>query len=152
MLNIGNELKALLELIRLQNIYIQQVLPIIYHLSSDSALITNNYFQKFINHFLEFTHYHYNAEGCSQTVQLVPSYQYLLWEKILDTQVLSAAEQMEMAIEYLDETARTVQIQLQPQMLLLNQSVILLEETQFRIIEKIEIIMANSNPVHQLQN
>ena len=151
-MNIGIEIKSLLELIRLQNIYIQQIIPIIYHLSADTALITNSDFQKFTSHFLEFTHYHYNSEGCSQTAQLAQVYQYAFWEKILDTQVLSAAEQMEMAIEYLEEASKAVQIQQQPQMLLLNQSVILIEETQFKIIELLEVMMANSQPVPQLYN
>jgi hypothetical protein len=152
MLNTGNELKNLHELIKIQNIYIQQILPVIYYLAADSALIANNNFQKFITCFWEFTHHHYNAEGCSQTAQLAQVYQSFLWEKILDIQILSAAEQMELAIEYLEEATRTVEIQLQPQMMLLNQSMILLEETQLRIIERLEAIMAESQPAAKFQN
>jgi len=152
MLKSENELKNLHELIKIQNLYIQQILPVIYHLAIDSALITNNNFKKFIACFWEFTHYHYNAEGCSQTALLSQTYQSFLWEKILDIQILSAAEQMELAIEYLEETARAVETQLQPQVMLLNQSMILLEETQFRIIEKLEAIIAQNEPLCKFLN
>jgi hypothetical protein len=152
MLDIGKELKGLHELIKLQNIYIQQTLPFIYHLAADSALITNHNFQKFAACFLEFMRCHYNAEGCSLTAQLTLSYQYFLLEKILDIQILSAAEKLELAIEYLEEAAKSIQTQLQPQIIVLNQNMLLLEETQLRIIEKAEGIMNSNNLPVRFQN
>jgi hypothetical protein len=152
MLKIGNELKSLHELIKLQNIYIQQILPFIYHLAADSALITNHHFQKFAANFLEFMRYHYNAEGCCQTGLLALSYQQLLLEKILDIQILTAAEKMELAIEYLEEAAKSIPLQLQPQIIVLNQNMLLLEETQLRIIEKVEGILNANKLTVSFQN
>lgn len=152
MFNQTEDMNNLLTLMRLQNSYISELNKLIYAVISDMTLANNHEFSKFVNHFFEFSHYHYNSEGYSQAAQLVQTYHYILLERLFDSQVLAAAEQMELAIGHLEMAARDTQIRLNPQILLLNQGILLMEETQLKIIETLEALLKSSHPAPQFQN
>ncbi|WP_425060725.1 hypothetical protein [Sporomusa carbonis] len=152
MLNQMEEQNNLLALMKLQNSYIHQFKKLIFSAAADVTLANNQDFCEFIAHFLEFTHYHYNSEGYSQAAQLVQAYHYILMEKLLDSHVLAAAEQMELAIGHLEMAVLDKQVRLNPQIIMLNQCILLMEEIQLKIIESLEAILANSRPAPQLQN
>ena len=146
------DISNLLALMRLQNNYILQVNKLIYAAVTDLTLASSHEFSEFVAHFCEFVHYHFNSEGYSQAAQLVQAYHYTLLERLLDNQVLVAAEQIELAIGHLEMAAREVQIRVHPQMILLNQGILLMEETQLKIIECLEAMLVNSRPTQQWQN
>jgi hypothetical protein len=150
--NQTDEMNTLLDLMRVQNRYIHELNKLIYSAATDMTLANNREFTEFVNHFSEFARYHYNSEGYSQAAQLVQAYNYILLEKLLDSQVLAAAEQMELSIGHLEMTVREIQIRLHPQMILLNQGILLMEETQLKIIEKLEALLESTHPAPQLQN
>ncbi|HWR43634.1 hypothetical protein [Sporomusa sp.] len=152
MFNQVEDLNNLLALMRVQNSYIHELNKLIYSAVSDMTLATNHEFTEFVNHFSEFARYHYNSEGYSQAAQLVQAYHYILLERLLDSQVLAAAEQMELAIGHLEMAVRETQIRLKPQIMLLNHGILLMEETQLKIIETLEVLLKSSHPVLQLQN
>lgn len=150
--NQTEEMNNLLALMRLQNSYIHELNKLIYVAATDMTLANNHEFAEFVSHFFEFAHYHYNSEGYSQAAQLVQTYHYILLERLLDSQVLAAAEQMELAIGHLEMAVRDKQIRFQPQIMLLNQGILLMEETQLKIIECLEELLESANPAPQLQN
>jgi hypothetical protein len=150
--NQTDEVNNLLTLMKLQNSNIHELNKLILTTVSDMMLPTSHEFNEFVKHVSEFAHYHYNSEGYSQAAQLVQAYHYILWERLLDSQVLAAAEQMELAIGYLELVARERQIRIHPQILLLNQCILFMEETQLKIIETLEKLLENSHPAPQLQN
>ncbi|HWR05496.1 hypothetical protein [Sporomusa sp.] len=152
MFNQMEELNNLLALMRVQNSYIHELNKLIYCAVSDMTLATSHEFTGFVNHFSEFARYHYNSEGYSQAAQLVQTYHYILLERLLDSQVLAAAEQMELAIGHLEMAVRETQIRLNPQVILLNHGMLLMEETQLKIIESLEVLLKSCHPALQLQN
>jgi len=142
----------LLALMRLQNSYICELNKLIYAAAANMTLANNPEFAKFVTRFFEFAHYHYNSEGYSQAAQLVQTYHYILLERLLDSQVLVAAEQMELAIGHLELAAQEIPVRFHPQIILLNQGILLMEETQLKIIESLEELLESSYPAPQLQN
>jgi len=72
-------------------------------------------------------------------------------ERLLDSEVLAAAEQLELAISHLELAAKEPKIRINPHIMLLTQSICLLEETQLKIIESLETFILDNRPV-QLQN
>lgn len=152
MFNQTEEMNNLLTLMRLQNSYIQELNKLIYATVSDVTLANNREFCEFVTRFFEFAHYHYNSEGYSQAAQLVQAYHYILLERLLDSQVLAAAEQMELAIGHLERAVRETPKRFQPEILLLNQGILLMEENQLKIIETLEKLLERSQPIPQLQN
>ncbi len=152
MFNQTEELNNLLTLMKLQNSYIHELNKLIYITVSNMTLANNHEFSEFVTHFSEFAHYHYNSEGYSQAAQLVQAYHYILLERLLDSQVLAAAEQMELAIGHLEMAVRETPLRFNPQILLLNQGILLMEETQLKIIETLEKLLESTHPAPQLQN
>ena len=152
MFNRTEAVNNLLTLMRLQNSYIHELNKLIYAAATDLTLANNPEFTKFVADFFEFAHYHYNSEGYSQAAQLVQIYHYILLERLLDSQVLVAAEQMELAIGHLEMAVREMQARFHPQIILLNQGILLMEETQLKIIESLEELLERSQPVPNLQN
>lgn len=142
----------LLALMRLQNSYIHELNKLIYAAIADMTLANNHEFAKFVTNFSEFTRYHYNSEGYSQAAQLVQTYHYILLERLLDSQVLVAAEQMELAISHLEMVIREKPARFHPQIILLNQGILLMEETQLKIIESLEELLEDTHPAPNLQN
>ncbi|HML86862.1 MAG TPA: hypothetical protein PKA28_00255 [Methylomusa anaerophila] len=152
MISWGDELNTLLALLKIQNTNIHQMNIIILSLATDLSLTNNSEYQEFIFHFEEFSRCHYNSEGYSQATESVQAYRYILLERLLDTQILAAAEQMEMAISHLESAIREPYIRVNPQILLLNQGIFQLEETQLKIIESLESMLEHHRSAKILQN
>lgn len=142
----------LLALMRRQNSYIHELNKLIFITAGDMTIANNLEFAKFVTSFFEFTHYHYNSEGYSQAAQLVQTYHYLLLERLLDSHILAAAEQMELAINHLEMAGRDIQARYHPQIILVNQGILLIEETQLKIIESLEALSESSHFAPKLQN
>jgi len=136
---------------KLQNSYIHELNKLIYAAVTDITLSNNHEFTNFVKHFSEFAHYHYNSEGYSQAAQLVQTYHCILLERLLDSQVLAAAEQLELAVGHL-EAVYELQVRFHPHVILLNQGILLMEETQLKIIESLESLLKSFQPAPQLQN
>ena len=152
MFNRTEAVNNLLALMRVQNSYIHELNKLIYAAVADITLANNHEFAKFVTSFSEFIHYHYNSEGYSQAAQMVQTYHYILLERLLDSQVLVAAEQMELAIGHLEMAVREIQARFHPQIILLNQGILLMEETQLKIIESLEELLERSQPAPKLPN
>jgi len=147
----GAEFNDVLSLIQLQNSYINKIYKLIYLLDDDLAVAGNNEFREFIVHFNLFAQHQASSEGFSKAMEAVQVYHYVLLEKLLDSQVLAAAEQLEMAAGYLELFSRDQKLRGNPQILLLNQSINLLEENQLKIMENLEDLLLGSRQKH-LQN
>lgn len=147
----GAEFNDVLSLIQLQNTYINKIYKLIYLVDDDLAVSGNNEFREFIVHFNMFAQHQASSEGFSKAMEAVQVYHYVLLEKLLDGQVLVAAEQLEMAAGYLELIARDQKLRGNPQILLLNQSINLLEENQLKIMEDLEDLLLGSRQKH-LQN
>jgi hypothetical protein len=142
----------LLALMKIQNSYIHELNKLIFVAAGDVALANNHEFAKFVTRFFEFTYYHYNSEGYSQAAQLVQNYHYILLERLLDNQMLAAAEQMELAIGHLEMAGRDIPARYHPQIILLNQGILQIEETQLKIIENLEALFESYHFAPKLQN
>jgi hypothetical protein len=147
----GAEFNDVLSLIQLQNTYINKIYKLIYLLGDDLAVSGNNEFREFIVHFNLFAQCQASSEGFSKAMEAVQVYHYALLEKLLDSQVLAAAEQLEMAAGYLELFSRDPKLRGNSQVLLLNQSINLLEENQLKIMESLEDLLLGSRQKH-LQN
>ena len=147
----GAEFNDVLSLIQLQNSYINKIYKLIYLLGDDLAVSGNSEFKEFIAHFNMFAQHQASSEGFSKAMEAVQVYHYVLLETLLDSQVLAAAEQLEMAAGCLELFSRDQKLRGNPQVLLLNQSINLLEENQLKIMEDLEDLLLGSRQKH-LQN
>lgn len=149
----GMDCAAVLALMQVQNTYIQQVYRVIYALSTDINIATNGEFQEFAVHFMNFAQHHFSSDGFCRALDTIQMYHYVYFEKLLDTQVLAAAEQLELAVTHLEMVARETKSRGNPQLIvLLNHGITVLEETQLKIIESLEKIVRTATEKNQLQN
>lgn len=144
----GAEFNDVLSLIQLQNSYINKIYKLIYLLNEDGALSDNNEFREFTAHYNTFAQHQASSEGFSRAMETVQVYHYVLLEKLLDSQVLAAAEQLQMAAGYLELFSRDSKLRTNAQILLLNQSIGLLEENQLKIMENLEALLLRSRQKH----
>ncbi|MGI6091424.1 MAG: hypothetical protein GX348_08355 [Veillonellaceae bacterium] len=147
----SNDFSNMLTLMRAQNTYISQAVKYIFSLYSDLNLAGNTSFQEFALHFHTFIINHASSEGFSKAIETQQVCNYVLLDKLLTTQVLTAAENLETAISHLELVGRLNNTRTNPKLLLLNHSISLLEETELKIIEILESILENSCKI-QLQN
>lgn len=147
----GIEFNTILTLMQVQRSYINQVYKLIYTLFADLNMANNTEFQEFTTHFNVFVQNHASSEGFSKAMEAVQVYHYALLEKLLDDEVLAAAEELELAIGHLELAVREQKARVNLQILLLNQGIVLLEEAQLKIIESVEALLKNSRET-QLQN
>ncbi len=145
------EFNDVLTLMRLQNAYINQISKFIYLLCADLNIAGNTAFREFTEHFHVFMQNHASSEGFSKALEMLQSYNYFLLDKLLSSEVLAAAEQLELAISHLELVDRVQQAGFNSQLMLLNHSINFLEETQLKIIETLERLLENSYQ-KQLQN
>lgn len=144
----GAEFSDVVSLIQLQNSYINQIYKLIYLLNSDLTVAGNGEYREFTAHFNTFAQHQASSEGFSKAMEAVQVYHYVLLEKLLDSQVLAAAEQLELAAGRLELFSRDPKLRSNQQVLLLNQSINLLEETQLRIMENLEALLLGSRQKH----
>ena len=140
----GAEFGDVLSLIQLQNSYINKIYKLIYLLNNDLVVATSSEYQEFTVHFNTFAQHQASSEGFGQAMDAVKVYHYVLLEKLLDSQIIAAAEQLEIAAGHLELIARDAKLRVNPQLLILNQSISLLEETQLKIMENLEALLAGS--------
>lgn len=140
----GAGLSSLLSLMQLQNTYIQKLYRVIYLVGTDISIANNTEFQEFVSHFNLFAQHHAGSEGFGKAIEAVQVYYNILLERLLDTQILSAAEDLEIAIVHLEMAMREPKIRSNIQVALLNEGMSLLEETELRIIETLETLLENS--------
>ncbi|MBP2645396.1 MAG: hypothetical protein H6Q75_836 [Firmicutes bacterium] len=144
----GAEFGDVLSLIQLQNSYINQIYKLVYLLNGDLAIAGNSEFREFTVHFNIFAQHQAGSEGFSKAIEAVQVFHYVLLEKLLDSQVLAAAEQLEMAASHLEVFFRDKRMRGNQQVVLLNQSINLLEETQLRIMENLETLLTGCREKH----
>lgn len=147
----GAEFSDVLTLIQLQNSYINKLYKLIYLLNNDLTVASTNEFQEFTACFNLFAQCQASSEGFSRAMEAVQLYHYVLLERLLDSQVLAAAEQLERAAGYIELLVRDPKLRTSAQVLLLNQGISLLEENQLKIMENLEALLAGSRQ-KQLQN
>jgi hypothetical protein len=136
---------------QLQNTYINKIYRVIYLINTDLSIAINSEFQEFIGQFNLFVQHHASSEGFGRAIDAVQIYYNMLLERMLDTQILSAAEALELAITHLEMAMREPKIRSNMQVVLLNEGISLLEETELKIIETLEDLLENSRQI-SLQN
>jgi len=142
---------SILTLMQVQNNYINQVARLIYQICSDFNIAASAEFQDFTTHFTTFMQNQAGSEGYGRAINSIQFYHYAILERLLDSEVLAAAEQLELAISHLELAAKEPKFRINPHIMLLTQGICLLEETQLKIIESLETFIIVSRPV-QLQN
>lgn len=144
----GIEFNKVLILMELQNNYISQLYKRIDSLGIDLNVSSNLEFKEFMTHFNLFMQNHARSEGFSNAMETIQVYNYSLLDKLLNTDVLAAAEELETAIVYLEMLVNQSQTRTNPKVVLLNQSITILEETQLKIIEFLEGLLLLFRQTH----
>jgi len=134
----GIEFNRVLILMGLQNDYISQLYKRIDSLSANFTMSNHLEFKEFMTHFNLFMQNHARSEGFSNAMETIQVYNYSLLDKLLSSDVLTAAEELETAILYLEMLVNQSQTRTNPEIVLLNQSISIVEETQLKIIEFLE--------------
>jgi|GEM_PF-870104 len=137
----GIEFNRVLILMELQNNYISQLYKRIDSLSVNFNVSNHLEFKEFMTHFNLFIQNHARSEGYCSALETIQVYNYSLLDKLLNTNVLAAAEELETAILYLEMLVNESQTRTNPEIVLLNQNIIILEETQLKIIEFLEELL-----------
>ena len=134
----GIEFNKVLILMQLQSHYISQLYKCIHSLNANLNVSSHSGFKEFMTHFNLFMQNHARSEGFSNAMETIQVYNYSLLDKLLNNDVLTAAEELEVAIEYLEMLVIQSQTRTSPEIVLINHSISTLEETQFKIIEFLE--------------
>jgi len=137
----GIEFNKILILMQLQNNYISQLYKCINSLSADFNVSNNQEFKEFMIHFNLFMQHHARSEGFSNAMETIQVYNYSLLDKLLNGDILAAAEELEIAIEYLEKLVIQSQTRTNTEIVLLNHNINILEETQLKIIELLESLL-----------
>ena len=144
----GIEFNKVLILMELQNNYICQLYKRIESLSADFNVSNNLEFKEFMKHFNLFIQNHARSEGFSSAMETIQVYNYSLLDKLLNSDVLTAAEELEIAIVYLEMLVTQSQTRTNLEIVLLNQSISIVEETQLKIIEFLEGLLLLFRQTH----
>ncbi|MBP2627094.1 MAG: hypothetical protein H6Q68_1805 [Firmicutes bacterium] len=144
----GIEFNKVLILMELQNNYISQLYKRVDSLGFDFNVSSNLEFKEFMTHFNLFIQNHARSEGFSNAMETIQVYNYTLLDKLLNSNVLVAAEELEIAIVYLEMLVTQSQTRTNPQVVLLNQNISILEETQLKIIEFLEGLLLLFRQTH----
>ncbi|MDU4959764.1 MAG: hypothetical protein E6X17_03740 [Sporomusaceae bacterium] len=144
-------MQTVLSLMQVQHNYISQLYGILINACSDGEIARNREFAAFAQHFLQFVQHHSSSLGFTQALDTIRVYHFVLLELLLDTQIVAAAEQLELAISSLESVQSTPAIAAAPQLTVLHYGMDLLEEVQLNIITLVEEMVAVSRR-GQLQN
>lgn len=137
----GTEFNGVLILMQLQNNHINQLHKHIDAVATDFSVSNTMEFKEFMMHFNLFMRNHARSEGFSNAMETIQVYNHSLLDKLLNSDVLAAAEELEAAIVYLEMLVSQSQTRTNPKIVVLNQSISILEETQLRIIEFLESLL-----------
>ena len=144
----GTEFNGVLILMQLQNNYINQLHKYIDSVAADFNVSNTTEFKEFMVHFNLFIRNHARSEGFSNAMETIQVYNHSLLDKLLSSDVLAAAEELEAAIVYLEMLASQSQTRTNSKVVVLNQSISVLEETQLKIIEFLESLLRNFRQNH----
>ena len=144
----GTEFNGVLILMQLQNNYINQLHKYIDSVAADFNVSNTTEFKEFMVHFNLFIRNHARSEGFSNAMETIQVYNHSLLDKLLSSDVLAAAEELEAAIVYLEMLASQSQTRTNSKIVVLNQSISVLEETQLKIIEFLESLLRNFRQNH----
>ena len=134
----GIEFNKVLFLMQLQSHYISQLYKCIHSLNANLNVSSHPGFKEFMTHFNLFMQNHARSEGFSNAMEAIQVYNYSLLDKLLNGDILAAAEELEIAIEYLEKLVIQSQTRTNTEIVLLNHNISILEETQLKIIEFLE--------------
>lgn len=148
--NKEKEVANILKLLQVQKNCINQMARLIYVINTEGHSCST-VFQKFSMHFSNFMQKHAASEGFAEAIHTVQVYHYVLLEKLLDEEVVPAAEELELAVGHLEMLLKDVMTRKNPHFFLLNQSIVSLEEVQLAIIETLEKLLQQFEGI-QLQN
>ena len=137
------EFNRIFLLLQLQNQCISQLYQHIDALTADLYVSTKLEFKAFLTHFKLFIQNHARSEGFCTAVETLQVYNQSLLDKLLNSIVLIAAEELELSIVYLEILAGQSSGRTDPKIILLNQKMSTLEETQLQIIEFLEELLLN---------
>lgn len=137
------EFNRIFLLLQLQNQCISQLYQHIDALTADLYVSTKLEFKAFLTHFKLFIQNHARSEGFCTALETVQVYNQSLLDKLLNSIVLIAAEELELSIVYLEILAGQSSGRTDPKIILLNQKMSTLEETQLQIIEFLEELLLN---------
>ncbi|CUH93992.1 hypothetical protein P22_0054 [Propionispora sp. 2/2-37] len=144
----GKQLHDVLQLMQVETNYMNQIYQLIYILFVDPHVANNAEFHEFVLHYHASTQHHITGAGFGEAMDVVQVYHYVLLEKLMDNKVLAAAEELEEAILHLELAMEDVKIKANPQIILLNQSIELLEEVQLKIIQYLQQLLEKSRRCH----
>lgn len=144
------EISNILKLLQVQKNSINQIHRLIYVINTEGHSCST-IFQKFSMHFNHFMQSHASSEGFAKAIHTVQVYHFMLLEKLLDDEVVAAAEELELAVGHLEILLRDLKVRNNPHFFLLNQTITTLEEVQLNIIESLEQLLKQYQNT-QLQN
>ncbi len=132
----------IVKLLQLQSSYVEQISKLMIALCCEFNKGTSTNFLHFVSHFSSFSHFQAGSEGYSRALELIQIYHSMFIERLLDQFIVTGAEQLELAIAYLEIVlAEPIGI-FNTDLAALNQRMVLLEETELKIIEVLEILLA----------
>lgn len=144
----GLEINSLITLMQLQSSYIHQVYISIYSLCIERNMIDSIAFKEFVKHFNAFMQSHARSEGFGKAMETIEVCNHILLEKLLDSDVMIAAEELEIAIVYLETIIYQSQINTNSELLLLSRNINSIEETQLKIIELLKNLLLIFHQTH----
>jgi hypothetical protein len=137
-----HQFSQIVKLIQLQSNYVEQINNSMLLLWCQLNKGTSTHFLHFVNHFSSFIHFQAGSEGYSRALELIQIYHSMFIERLLDGFVVTGAEQLELAIAHLDGVLAEPAGMLNADLAVLNQRLIVLEETELKIIEVLEQLLA----------
>lgn len=144
----GAEFNGALILMQLQNNYISQLHKYIDSIAADFNVSNSTEFKEFVRHFNLFVRNHARSEGFSNAMETIQVYNHGLLDKLLNSDVLAAAEELEAAIVYLEMLASQPLTRTNSTIVILNQNISIVEETQLKIIEFLESLLLTFRQNH----
>lgn len=147
-LSCDDGIQDVLTLMRIQTDWIIQLHSMLVVACTDMQVINDKKFQEFTLHFVKFIQFQAGSMGFSQVVSNIQVCNFALLELLLDTQIVAAAEHLELAITSL-EIAKSEPHNINNQhMNMLYYGLGLLEEVQFQIIALVESAAALSKQLY----
>ena len=132
----------IVKLLQLQSSYVEQISKLIIALCCEFNRGASTHFLHFVSHFSSFIHFQAGSEGYSRALELIEIYHSMFIERLLDHFVVTGAEQLELAIAHLEIVLTEPVGIFSTDLAVLNQRMLVLEETELKIIEVLEILLA----------
>lgn len=141
---------SIMSLMAIQNIRIFAAYSKIYALANDPSIGYNNQFREFSLNFIQYVRYHSGSEGFGRAIDAAQTNHPALFEKMLDGEVVAAAERLEFAISNLELFVRELRFLRNPDVMALYQEITAIEENQLKIIEILHEIVSHRSQTNLL--